>query len=162
MTEIERIIDQFRRSFDGEAWHGPAVLPLIADVTATQASAHPVAGTHSIWELVLHIGAWESVCKRRLGGDPAQLTDEEDWMAISEFNDEAWERTKRKLVETHEDLLRVIAQVDENRLDKPIIEGASFQSSSVYVTLHGVVQHNLYHAGQIALLKKAIASVEGS
>ena len=160
MSEIERIIDQFRRAFDGEAWHGPAVLPLLSDVTAVQAAAHPVPGTHSIWELVLHIGAWENACKRRLEGDPAQLTDDADWMAISEFSEAEWERTKQKLIETHEELLSAIAKVDESRLDRPIIEGASFQSSSVYVTLHGVVQHDLYHAGQIALLKKAISAVE--
>ena len=160
MSEIERIIDQFRRAFDGEAWHGPAVLPLLSGVTEVQAAAHPVPGTHSIWELVLHIGAWENACKRRLEGDPAQLTDDEDWMAISEFSEAEWERTKQKLIETHEELLSAIAKVDESRLDRPIIEGASFQSSSVYVTLHGVVQHDLYHAGQIALLKKAISAVE--
>jgi len=160
MSEIKRIIDQFRRAFDGEAWHGPAVLSLLSDVTAVQAAAHPVAGTHSIWELVLHIGTWENACKRRLEGDPAQLTDDEDWMAISQFSEAEWERTKEKLVATHEELLSAIAKVDESRLDRPIIEGASFQSSSVYVTLHGVVQHDLYHAGQIALLKKAIAAVE--
>ena len=162
MSEIERIIDQFRRAFDGSAWHGPSLLPLISDVTAVQAAAHPVPGTHSIWELVVHIGAWESACKRRLGGDPAQLSDEEDWMSITDFSEQEWEQTKRKLIDTHEELLRAIAEVDERRLDKPIIEGASFQSSTVYITLHGVVQHDLYHAGQIALLKKAIASVEGS
>ena len=160
MSEINRIIDQFRRAFDGEAWHGPAVLSLLSDVTAVQAAAHPVAGTHSIWELVLHIGTWENACKRRLEGDPAQLTDDEDWMAISQFSEAEWERTKEKLVATHEELLSAIAKVDESRLDRPIIEGASFQSSSVYVTLHGAVQHDLYHAGQIALLKKAIAAVE--
>ena len=160
MTEIERIIDQFRRAFEGNAWHGPSVLPLLADVTAEQAAAHPIPGAHSIWELVAHIGAWENACKRRLEGDPAQLSDEEDWMAINDFNQDAWEQTKRRLVETHEELLNVISKVDEDRFDKPIIEGASFQSSTVYVTLHGVVQHDLYHAGQIALLKKAIASVE--
>ena len=159
MSETERISDQLRRAFDGDAWHGPSVLPLISDVTAVQADAHQVAGTHSIWELVLHIGAWESACKRRLEGDSAQLTDEEDWMAIKDFSEKEWERTKQKLVKTHEELLASIAQVNESRLDQPIIEG---QPSSVYVTLHGAVQHDIYHAGQIALLKKAIASVEGS
>src|SRR5262245_46391800 len=102
MSEIERIIDQFRRAFDGDAWHGPSVLPLISDVTAIQAAAHPVAGAHSIWELVVHIGAWESACKRRLNGDPAQLSDEEDWMSLTKFSEEEWEHTKQKLVETHE------------------------------------------------------------
>jgi uncharacterized damage-inducible protein DinB len=60
------------------------------------------------------------------------------------------------LIDTHQQLLQAIAALDDSRLDQPIIPNASFSSSSVYVTLHGGVQHNLYHAGQIAILKKAL------
>lgn len=162
MTEVERITDQFRRAFEGDAWHGPSVLSILSGVSASQAAAHPVPGAHSIWELVLHIAAWERAGKRRLEGEPAQLSDDEDWQQVSEFSDEQWEKTKLHLVETHRELLDAIARVDEGRLDKPVIEGTTTPFSSVYVTLHGVVQHDLYHAGQIALLKKAITSVEGS
>ena len=84
LTERERISDQFYRAFEGEAWHGPAVLTLLEGVTAEQAAAHPVAGAHSIWELVLHIEAWERACSRRLAGDRAQLTTEEDSAKVSD------------------------------------------------------------------------------
>ena len=57
MNEIRKIRSQIRRAFEGQAWHGPSVKELLADVTAEQAAAHPVAGAHSIWELALHIGA---------------------------------------------------------------------------------------------------------
>lgn len=156
MTEIERIVDQLSRAFEGEAWHGPALLSLLSDVNAQQAASHPIAGTHSIWELVLHISAWERACKLRLEGDRAQLTDAENWPPVDPSSDDEWEMTKQRLVETHRELLAATAAVDASRLDKPIIEDASTPFSSVYVTLQGVVQHDLYHAGQIALLKKAI------
>lgn len=159
MNEVERIGDQFRRAFDGEAWHGPAVLPLLEGVTAQQAAAHPIPGAHSIWELTLHIAAWESACKRRLEGDPAQLSDEEDWSNISDFSDEAWTKTKEDLLENHAQLLSAIARVDESKLDQPIMTHATIPFSSMYVTLHGGVQHDLYHAGQIAMLKKALEGV---
>ena len=55
MTEIERIEDQLKRSLEGEAWHGPALEELLADVRAEQAAAKPVPPAHSIWEIVLHI-----------------------------------------------------------------------------------------------------------
>lgn len=155
-SEVERIRDQFRRAFDGEAWHGPSVLKILEGVTAEQAAAHPIPGAHSIWELTLHIAAWESACKRRLEGDPAQLTDEEDWQPINDTSEAAWEKTKQHLVETHRELLNAIAHVDESRLNEPIIEHPQIPFSSVYVTLHGGVQHDLYHAGQIAMLKKAL------
>ena len=157
--EVDRIADQFKRAFDGEAWHGPSVLAILEGVTAEQAAAHPIAGAHSIWQLTLHIAAWESACRRRLQGDPAQLTDEEDWPKIEDTSDEAWIATKNELRAGHQALLDAIANVDESRLDQPIIEDASTPFSSVYVTLHGGVQHDLYHAGQIAILKKALAGV---
>ena len=156
MTEVERILDQSRRAFDGEAWHGPSVSATLKKVTAKQAAARPIASAHSIWELVLHIGAWEQACTRRLLGDPAQLTDEEDWPAVTDTSEAAWQRTKNELTESHQRLLEAIAAVDESRLDQRINSDPGSESSSMYVTLHGVIQHNLYHIGQIAILKKAL------
>src|ERR1051325_6113282 len=94
-TEVERIRDQFRRAFEGEAWHGPSVLTLLTDVTAQQAAAHPIPGAHSIWQLTMHIEPWERACLRRLNGDPARLTDEEDFRPIDDKSDEAWESAKQ-------------------------------------------------------------------
>ena len=159
ISEVDRIRDQFRRAFDGEAWHGPAVLALLEGVTAQQAAAHPIPGAHSIWELTLHIAAWERAILRRLQGDPAQLSDEEDWRPINDKSDEAWENTKKYLIDTHRELLEAIAKLDESRLNEPIITNASTPFSTVYVTLHGGVQHDLYHAGQIAVVKKALVNL---
>ena len=52
--EMMRLEEQLRRALDGEAWHGPSVLEVLAGVSAEQASSHPIPGSHSIWELVLH------------------------------------------------------------------------------------------------------------
>jgi uncharacterized damage-inducible protein DinB len=156
MSEVARIRDQFRRAFDGEAWHGPSVMALLKGVTAEQAAAHPIPGAHSIWELTQHIRAWEGACLRRLNGDPAQLPDSEDWSPIDGYNEASWEKTKQNLIDTHEQLLQALASVDDSRLDEPIINHPEIPFSSVYVTLHGGVQHDLYHAGQIAILKKAL------
>jgi uncharacterized damage-inducible protein DinB len=153
MTEAERIVDQMNRAFAGEAWHGSAVEEILEGVTAQQASARPFGGAHSIWEIVLHIAAWERAGRRRLKGDRAQLSGAEDWPAITDTDEPAWQRTKEALRESHEQLRNAVAKLDESRLDEPIIEGMS----SVYVTLHGVVQHTLYHAGQIAILKKVVS-----
>ncbi|HVQ38625.1 MAG TPA: DinB family protein [Pyrinomonadaceae bacterium] len=156
MREVERIEDQLQRAFAGEAWHGPSVLEIIEDITREQAAARPLAGAHSIWELVLHIAAWERAIVSRLSGDRAQLTAHEDWPRVAATTEEAWQHTKQILSQGHHELRTAIAGLDESRLDQPIIEGMS----SVYVTLHGILQHYLYHAGQIALLKKAVLEGE--
>ena len=151
-TELQRIEDQLKRAFEGGAWHGPSVLEVLKDVTASQAVARPVPGAHHIWDLVLHIAAWEDACRRRLEGDRAELSDSEDWRAITDTGEASWQQLKALLIEGHRGLRAAIAATDESRLDEPILPGMP----SVYVTLHGVIQHDLYHAGQIAILKKAV------
>lgn len=158
MSEADRIRNQFERAFAGEAWHGPAVLELLEGVSATQAAAHPIPGAHSIWELTLHIAAWEDACRRRLEGDPAQLSDDENFPPIADTSEAAWAATKQRLRDNHQKLLDAIARLDDSRLDQPIVNSNEIPFSSVYVTLHGGVQHDLYHAGQIAILKKAVIS----
>src|SRR5260370_16079902 len=64
MTEIERILDQLRRAYEGEAWHGPSVLEVVAGATAGQAHARAFANAHSNWELVHHIAVCDNVCRR--------------------------------------------------------------------------------------------------
>ena len=152
MREIERIADQLQRAFAGEAWHGPAILTILEGVTAQQAGAKPIKGAHSIWELVLHIAAWEQAGVRRLGGDPAKLSDDEDWPRVPDTSEAAWQQTKKILSSNHNEFADAISKLDDARLDGPIVES----SATVYVTLHGIVQHTLYHAGQIAILKKAL------
>jgi uncharacterized damage-inducible protein DinB len=151
VTEIRRIEDQLKRSLEGEAWHGPALRELLAGVTAKQAAAKPLAGAHSIWEIVLHIIGSEGLVCERLEGKPTVLSPDEDWPPVTETSDEAWRATLEMLTAVHQKLQRLVLKAQENRLDEPIVEGGS----STYVTLHGIVQHNIYHAGQIALLKKA-------
>lgn len=150
MSEINRIADQLKRSLEGEAWHGPALRELLAGVNAKQAAAKPLAGAHSIWEIVLHIISDEALVRDRLEGTPRVLSPEEDWPPVADTSDEAWTRTLEMLSNAHEKLQRLLLKVSDSSLDQPIVEGAS----SIYVTLHGIVQHNIYHAGQIALLKK--------
>jgi uncharacterized damage-inducible protein DinB len=154
MTEIERILDQLKRAYEGSAWHGPSVREALAGVTAAQAHARSLANAHSIWELVQHIAVWEGAGRRRLEGDRAaiDISSTDDWPPADDTSEAAWEQAKAALDRGHEALREAITRVDEARLDEPILEGMS----TVYVTLHGVIQHDLYHAGQIAMLKKAL------
>jgi uncharacterized damage-inducible protein DinB len=155
VTEIERLQDQLHRSYEGEAWHGPPLRELIEDVDAETAATRPIADAHTIWELVLHITAWQDAARRRVEGDPVHLTDEEDWPPVLEVGDEAWSDTLAALDVTHRRLTEAVGRLSERELYEQVIE----QEYSVYRLLHGVVQHDLYHAGQIALLKKVAGTM---
>jgi uncharacterized damage-inducible protein DinB len=156
MTEVDRILDQMKRAFSGDAWHGEAIGELLAGITAQQAAARPIENAHSIREIVLHITAWERAVRRRLGGERAELAAEENWPSVAGTDAQSWEREQVTLSEVHEELRRAVAQLADAQLDEPILPGMS----SVYVTLHGIIQHSLYHAGQIAILRKAFAEDE--
>lgn len=150
MEEYKRIEDQLRRSIEGSAWHGYSLLELLADVSAEKAAAKPIATAHSIWEIVLHVSAWVNVARRRLGGDTAYLSPDQDWPKIPDCTPAAWTQTIKALEQNHADLCREVSQLGDARLS----ENATGQRYTIYFMLHGVAQHNLYHAGQIAILKK--------
>ena len=151
MTEAERIADQHRRAFDGEAWHGPHLFSLLEGVDAARAARRTIPSAHSIWEITAHIRAWEEVALRRLRGESVSLTDDQDWPAPEAETPEAWKRTLLALRATHDELNGVIASLADARLE----ERTPGSPTSVYHLLHGVVQHALYHAGQIAILKRS-------
>jgi uncharacterized damage-inducible protein DinB len=152
MTEVERILDQMDRAFSGDAWHGPSLMALLEGVSAENASVHSIRGAHSIWELVNHIAAWHRIVHQRLSGELVEPTNEMDWPPVGDASEVAWQRAVGSLAEGRARLRRVVEGLRDDLLqDKP-----AGNNDSRYITLHGVVQHDLYHAGQIAVLKKAL------
>ena len=154
MPEATRIADQLRRAFDGEAWHGDSLLEILEGVTAAQAAARPVASAHTIWELVLHIAAWDGAALRRLGGAAVELADAENFPPVPDVSDAAWHAAKAQLRNTHQDLIAAVVDLPDARLFE-VVPGKQGTHYTFYYMLHGVAQHEAYHAGQIALLKKA-------
>jgi uncharacterized damage-inducible protein DinB len=152
MREAERIADQLWRSLQGEAWHGPALMELLRDVTPKEAAARPVSAAHSIWELVDHVAAWSQIVERRLQGEAYDVSDAESFPAVAGFSEAVWEGSRSRLVAVTEALRERVLRLDEAQLEQAV----AGKKSSVYFLLHGLVQHNLYHAGQIALLKRAL------
>jgi uncharacterized damage-inducible protein DinB len=151
--EIERLEDQLRRSFDGEAWHGPAVLEALAGVAADQAAAHPLAGAHSIWELVLHLAGTYRIVLRRLGGDAAPLSPEDDWPPPPASTPESWRQSVEMLRRLNQDVRRALVAFSPDRLDDPLVADPPY---TAYTHFIGITQHDCYHAGQIAILKRAL------
>jgi uncharacterized damage-inducible protein DinB len=153
MEESARINDQLKRAYEGTAWHGPSLKELLHGVTGQQAAAKPIPHAHSIWEIVLHISAWEAVAASRIErGVLEDPSNEEDWPAVTDTSEEAWATTLQQVADRHMALREVISRLDDAKLREVL----PVRNYSVYFLLHGVVQHDLYHAGQIALLKKCI------
>ena len=154
-TEANRLEDQLRRALEGEAWHGPSVLELLAGVSAAQAASHPIAGAHSIWELVLHIRTDYDLVLRRMAGDGRQLSAGEDWPACPAPTEENWRQSVQELELMNRKMREAVLDFPAERLDEPLVPEVSY---TAYTQFIGVTQHHLYHAGQIALLKRALAA----
>ncbi|MDD1750681.1 MAG: DinB family protein [Methanothrix sp.] len=154
-TEVNRLEEQLRRALEGEAWHGPSVLELLAGLSAAQAASHPIAGAHSIWELVLHLRSDYDLVLRRLAGDGRQLTAPEDWPACPAPTEENWQQTVLELKLLNKKLRQAVRDFPVERLDDLLVPEVPY---SAYMQFIGVTQHNLYHAGQIALLKRSLAA----
>jgi uncharacterized damage-inducible protein DinB len=151
-TEPARIAEQLRRAFHGDAWHGPALLDLLQDVDAATASAKPLPDVHSIWELVLHVAVWDAAACRRLAGEKFQPEGTANFPLVPKQTTEAaWRKTVAHAKRAHDVLVKTVAALPESRL-RDRVPGKRYD---FYSMLHGVAQHELYHAGQIAILKKA-------
>jgi uncharacterized damage-inducible protein DinB len=149
-SEASRIADQLHRAFHGNAWHGPALLELLADVDAATAAAKPLAHVHSIWELVLHVAVWDDAALRRLDGKKWQPTGLANFPPVSAPAEAAWRIAKAEARSTHDTLVKTVAALPDSRLGDRV-PGKRYD---FYHMLHGIAQHELYHAGQIAILKK--------
>jgi uncharacterized damage-inducible protein DinB len=149
--ELTRLEQQVQRAFEGEAWHGPAVLEVLEGVTAEQAGAHPIPGAHSIGEIVLHITATYRLVLQRIHGQSVSLTPDEDWPVVAAWDSQSWHQALDALRQVNQQLRRAIVSFTGD-LDDMLAAG----SSSAYVQFAGLPQHDAYHSGQISLLRKAL------
>ena len=159
MTTLERLAAFIQQAYDGEAdrpdvgWHGPSVSGLLRDLTAEEALRRVLPGTHTIWELVLHLGGTYRLVLRRLAGGDPQLTPAEDWPAVPEPTAANWPDAVHSLRSLNQQIRHAVRGFDERRLDQPITPEPAYTAWTQFI---GITQHDLYHAGQIALLKKAL------
>jgi uncharacterized damage-inducible protein DinB len=126
-------------------------MELLEDVDAASAAAKPLPTVHSIWELVLHIAAWDGAVLRRLAGKKTQLTSTQNFPHVPKPTEAAWREAIEQTKRTHDRLVETVAALPDSRL-RDRVPGKRYD---FYHMLHGLAQHELYHAGQIAILKRA-------
>jgi uncharacterized damage-inducible protein DinB len=155
-SESLRIADQLRRAFTGDAWHGSPLLNLLAGITAEQARARPLRSIHSIAELVLHVDVWVHAAFDATHQVPMPKVygTERDWPALRDDSAVAWIAAQDRLFQNAEKLAQAIERFDDTKL-QDTVPGRQYD---FYYLFHGIVQHSLYHGGQIAMLKKALSA----
>jgi hypothetical protein len=151
MNESERLANQLERALNGGAWHGPSWREALEGVTRWSAMHRPIPEAHSIAEIVLHATTWHDVVRRRLEGESPQVSGAEDWPAAVFPDEAAWSAAVARLFETGRSLCEMVERFPVERLQekRPGLDDTWFG------VIIGELQHVLYHAGQITLLRKA-------
>ena len=155
------LLDQLRRTHDGDPWYGSSRVRLLAGVSALDAARRPTGAAHSIWELVLHMTAWTDEVRRRLTGAEAGPPEAGDWPAVGEVSDVAWARALERLAAAHAALLADAERLSPHDLARPVGD-ARDPALGTGVTraglLVGLAQHDAYHTGQLALTRRLVES----
>jgi uncharacterized damage-inducible protein DinB len=158
LNETELIVDQLRQTFLGSAWHGPSFIDVLNDVDRTQARARPIEARHTIWEIVNHCSYWMEAVTGALHGEKMpDIVSTEDWPQMGETNQD-WTKAQERIKKTYEDLVNSINGLNKSLFTQEI--RGSFHGRLYTTTyrkmLHGISDHNTYHAGQITILKKTV------
>lgn len=152
MSEATTLAAMLKSVIDGPAWHGPSAMETIEAMSAEQARSKPLKNAHSVWELALHMIAWQEYAIRVVdGSQEAPLEGEADWPKLPDPpTEQAWDIAKRKLEGGMRELRERVMHLDEDRM-RARVPGRDFP---LKVLLHGIVHHHVYHVGQMALVKK--------
>jgi uncharacterized damage-inducible protein DinB len=158
-AEVDRLFDQLRRAHDGDPWHGSPVMSILSGVTAAQAATPPPNGAHSIWAIVLHMTAWRREVAARAAGAPAGEPAAGDWPGVPEPTEPEWRKALADLTAAHHEVLGAAERLSEDEVFAPTNDprnGPLGTGVTRYELLHGLVQHDAYHAGQIGILKRVL------
>lgn len=146
-TEVQRLIDTLSHTFEKNAWHGPAVLEALDGLNAKQANQR-LGDSHSILELVAHMTAWRNfVCEKLEGNADYDIVSDE----MNFPKGKTWTETLKELKKSQQRLLKTLENTPVERLEE-VVPGRPFKFR---IMLHGIIHHDLYHTGQIVLIKKS-------
>lgn len=153
MSERNILIDLLEQSYRRRSWHGPTLRGAIRGVAAAQAAWRPGPGRHNIHELVLHAAYWKYAVQRRLTGERRGSfgLKGSNWFTAERTDEAAWNETVRLLDNRHASLTAAIADLPLRRLHDTAPGGGNV---TYWHLISGIAAHDLYHAGQIQLLKR--------
>ena len=148
-SEVQRIASLLKRSFEKNAWYGPSVKEVLEGITPEQA-CHRAANTHSIIELVAHMTSWREFVLSRINGPfDFTVTEENNFPKIDD-----WNAALSNLEKSQHALITALESFTPEKLEELVPHGS--HKYTYYTLLHGIIHHDIYHTGQISLLKKSL------
>jgi len=154
-NEIRTLLAIVDQAFDHTSWHGTNLRGSIRRVTADGAAWRPAVGRHNIWETVVHAAYWKYIVRRRLLSEAkgSFVLEGSNWFErpiAGALTEEAWKADVAQLVQTH----RTLREAIEKFSPRAIHATPAGSKVSNFAIISGIAAHDLYHAGQIQLLKR--------
>jgi uncharacterized damage-inducible protein DinB len=153
--EIDYIITTLHSVLDGEPWFGRSVMSLLQEVNPAVVYKRPTANSHSLIELIYHMNTWAEFTLKRLERVEEKdfaVFEKLDWREI-EPNEHTWEKGVAQFKVTHDLIIELLGTKDDEFLSGEV----DYREYNFRFLLHGIIQHDIYHAGQIAYLKKLLS-----
>jgi hypothetical protein len=154
-AEIEHLLGLLDEAYKRAAWHGPNLRGSIRGLTASEASWRAKPGRHNIWEIVAHAAYWKYAVKRRLLGEKRgsfYLKGSNWFLRPIDRSEKAWRADVTMLDGEHQHLLAAVSALQPEDLDRP----SRGSKTLVRRLIAGIALHDVYHAGQIQLIKRML------
>ena len=151
-SDLEALRADLHQVYDGDPWHGSSITVALEGIDADIASRRSVPGAHTIWEIVRHVTTWAEIARERLRGESlGDPSTERDWPPVTATGLDDWRVAIEQMAFAHRMLAADVREMTDEALDAKVKD----LDYPVGILLDGVVEHGVYHAGQIVLLKKA-------
>lgn len=156
--EINQLIEQLSDAFEGDPWFGRNVKILLAEVDETTAF-EKIKDQHSIVELVWHMITWREFTINCLQPSPnrnLKYYEELDWRELDHNDSSSWQHGLQRLDQTQAELIRLLQKQDDTILENKVNE----RNYNFRKLINGIIQHDIYHLGQIAYINKAVKQLQ--
>lgn len=159
MSLRQTLSHRLRETWSGNPWYGDSSARILDGIAPDDAVRRVAPGTHTIWEIVLHMTAWTEAVAARVRGQGARAPERGDWPAQPGASPAAWAAALETLRAARDDLLRAIDEAHEEDLHVHVRNHSPpFADTGISRagTVAGLIEHDAYHLGQVALLKRAV------
>lgn len=156
---IEKLVIELDKAVNGDPWYGASLKAILQDVTYEQAVTKYNPNIHSIAEIVLHIYAWIEEVSSRLEGNNPKEPERGDWPEADNLKEAEWNEIVKRIFSSHENLLRLVRDFPLEKFEEQVGATRDKELGTGYTyreMLVGLMEHNIYHGGQIGLLKKLV------
>jgi uncharacterized damage-inducible protein DinB len=153
LTQLNDLLFLIEQSYNKKAWHGTNLRGSIRGLSAREAAWRPGAGRHNIWEIVVHCAYWNYIVRRRIFGEKKgsfPLKGSNWFQRSTNLTEQAWGEDIKLLESSHRSLLDAVSQLSPGELPRNP-KGSKVSNLAIIV---GIASHDVYHAGQIQLLKR--------